>query len=294
MKKLLTIYLLIATVFTTNAQDIFVKNKKWGIKDSSGKVILKAEYDDIEFNIENGYPLSRIKKNDKWGVVNSKGVVIIKPIYFFIEEPGLTGYINVQKENVGWGLFDFDGKEVLPIKYENKIDYNLKDGYFIVTEHSTFLRGLLDESLKEVIKPKYKHLEYLGFGYFKASDKSIIFKGFKCGLIDQNDNLIFDFKYDNLYVVSPKIVAIMKNKKWILVDLKENIISNLEYEGLYQFYENRAIVIRNGKYGFIDETGKEVIACQFDNAYSFKDGKAEVRIEDKYFDIDNSGKEIKK
>lgn len=295
MKNLfITICFIIATNFTTNAQVRYTENNKWGLKDSSGKVILKAKYDALDNNIELGWPLSRIQKNEKWGVVNSKGVVIIEPIYFFIPELGSTGYINVQKENVGWGLFDFEGKEVLPIKYGKRIDYDIKDGFFIVTDQASFLWGLLDRSLKEIIKPKYKHLEYLGFGYFKASNKSIKFKDFKCGLIDQKDNLIFDFKHDDLYVVSPKIVAIEKNEKWILVDLKENVINRIEYEGLGKLFENRAIVIRNGKYGFIDETGKEVISCQFDKAYRFENGKAEVRIENRYFDIDNTGKEIKK
>lgn len=288
----ITICMLLA--ITTNAQKRYFENNKWGLKDSSGKVILKAKYDHLDDDIEYGGSLSRIQKNEKWGVVNSKGVVIIEPIYFFIVKPEYTGYIHVQKENVGWGLYDFDGKEVIPVKYDRRIVYNEADGYFI-----TYIDGLatlLDKSLKEIIKPKYKHLEYLGFDYFKASHEHIMTtKGFKYGLIDQNDNLIFDFKHDDLFVVSPKIVAIKKNEKWILVDFKENVLSNVEYEGIGKLVENRAVVIRNGKYGFIDETGKEVISCQFDKVLNnFKNGKADVRIEDRYFEIDNKGNELKK
>lgn len=55
------------------------KNEKWGFVDSTGKEIIKCEYDIVtEFN---EYGFAGIKKDGKWGVVSEEGKIIVKPSY---------------------------------------------------------------------------------------------------------------------------------------------------------------------------------------------------------------------
>jgi hypothetical protein len=58
--------------------------RKWGFIDTTGKVVVKPKYDQVE-NFQEG--LARVRISQKgWGLVNSQGVEILKPMFDFIGE----------------------------------------------------------------------------------------------------------------------------------------------------------------------------------------------------------------
>ena len=55
------------------------QNHKWGFADSTGKDVVKCEYDIV--TELNEYGFAGIKKDGKWGVIDENGKVIIEPTY---------------------------------------------------------------------------------------------------------------------------------------------------------------------------------------------------------------------
>lgn len=294
--------------FTTNAQKIFQKNDKYGIQDDAGKTIVKAKYDAIDefkyelFGQSITNPVTRIKQKLKWGIINiSTGKEVLEPIFDGIEAIdylSTSNLLDVQL-NGKWGVYNFEGKEIVAPKYFEPVDASMLANYSIVTllesvvvssGYQKKLYGLLDSNYKEILTPKYGFLKHLDGGLFKASSakESKLF-----GIIDDKGNVLFEFKYDDVFVISKDIIALKKLGKWSLINRKGFSLNSSEYDGLAKLRSKRALVIKNGKYGFIDEKGKEVIPCKYDNAETFFfEGKVKVKLNYQAFEIDINGNEI--
>ncbi len=297
MKKILVCCFLLSVFCGINAQVVFKKNKKYGIKNSSGKVITKAKYDHIG-TFDDGLAISKLK--GKYGIINSKGVEITKPIYQKIEPFFyLDIYIDVQLDGK-WGVLNKQGQVVVVPKYYESVRIDYFSEYTIVSMiksivissgEVTKMYGAIDnETLKEIISPKYVYLVSQNFGYFEARLDE---KYKKFGLIDTNEKVIFPLEYENIFAISKDIIAYEKNKKFLLVNSKGYSISSVQYDEVYKINENRAKVSRNGKFGFIDEKGKEIIACKYDDSGNFfYNQKVKVELNGTKFQIDTNGNEV--
>lgn len=298
MKNHILILLVSLIGITISAQTVFIKNDKYGIKDSIGNVITKAKFDFIEdFNGQ----ITITKLKNKYGIINSKGIEIITPTYQEIKS--INRFIpNIDVKLDGkWGVLDMKGNVIVVPKYYDPVELSLFSEHTIVSlansiivssgEAASKVYGAIDNiTFKEVISPKYVSLEIQGFDYFKAR-RDPNYK--KYGIIDINEKVIFQMEYENIFAVSKDIIAFQKNKKFVLVNSKGYSITSAEYEEVYKIEENRAKVGRNGKFGFIDEKGKEVIACQYDGTdNSFYKGKAKVTLNGNKIEIDINGNEV--
>ena len=299
MKKLFSFCIIFLITITTNAQEVFIKNDKYGIKDSLGNVITKAKYDHIDNFSYTEITITKLK--DKFGIINSKGKEIIAPIYQKIIEINMfIPFIDVQLDGK-WGVLDMQGNVLVTPKYYDPVEISIFSDYTIVSLASSIfvstgaaaskIYGAIDnKTFKEVISPKYISLESQEFGYFKAR---IDEKYKKFGLIDVNEKVIFKMEYENIFAISKDIISYQKNKKFVLVNSKGYSISSAEYEQIYKIKENRAKVGRNGKFGFIDEKGKEVITCQYDKTGDFfYEGKVKVELNGNRIEIDTNGNEV--
>ena len=83
-----------------------------------------------------------------------------------------------------------------------------------------------------------------------------------------------------------------KDSKWAFVDDNENEICEYLYDEVRDFCEGLAAVRIADKWGFIDECGNEICEVRFDEVVDFQSKKAAVRKEGKVCYIDCKGKEI--
>ena len=105
------------------------KNTKWGVRGFQGEDVLPFAYDSVVKVTEILFLESAIQKNDhyiigkdkKFGIVNRKNQEILKPVYDEIKIPKPcacpTEYV-VRQGNL-YGLVDFNGQVIIPIKYAN-------------------------------------------------------------------------------------------------------------------------------------------------------------------------------
>lgn len=228
-------------------------------------LIINFEYKELEYNKENDVLTAR--KNAKSGVLDLQGKEIL-PIQY--DELSINGiYIYTKNENEE-KCFDITGTEIEGKQYKsmNKIDNGKY--YLVIDENSLY--GLLNQERKTLIESKYSYLEYLFEDYFIAYDKEL-------GIINSNDEKIVEFKYDVLSKIEDSNVVQAKDISKNTVELFSKEMKSL---GIFK----NAVITKIDNY----------IEVNYENytKYFNLDGKellnTEVYYNNKLFSVENNGK----
>lgn len=178
-------FLLILLTSVVSAQEILIpdeKDGKWGyISFETKRVVIPHQYSLAEAFTDHG--IAKIKIGDKWGLLGSDGKELVPVIYDWIYTEEYSKIkITRFKLNGKWGLFGPDFNTILPAKYE-------------MIHH--FQSYYLDES-KNNINDQYQRNIRKILVYFKAK------KAGKWGVIDETDQTILSFKYDDIAYILKK------------------------------------------------------------------------------------------
>ena len=115
MKKLALILLLMFfQVSVIAAPVVFKENNKFGLKNSAGTVIAKAEYKKLIKLGENGW---LFQKGSKFGIISDSGKILVEPKYNYAER--VLGKFAKLRKGDRYGLFDEMGFEILPVEYSS-------------------------------------------------------------------------------------------------------------------------------------------------------------------------------
>jgi len=149
------------------------------------------------------------------------------------------------------------------------------------------LWGMLDETGKEVITPRYQFLD-------NSSHHSIIAKlNNNWGVISSNGKTIINFNYDyisrlknsndSLFLLKYKVV---KNG---LMDVDGNQLTLCDFDEINQFNNSLSLVRQDNLYGYINKSGDVQVKCIYKRATDFKNSYAAVRRNTKWGFIDTLG-----
>lgn len=314
-KKLLgNEYTSISRLVDVEGEDIYLavaKNGQYGLMKNKNKVIDFA-YQSITYNKTAN--LLAVQRGEKYGVYNLKGENIIpieyrgikfNGIYVCAKEYDDDVYFNQKGEKVG---NDFIGmKEVVDL------------GCYIST-NSDNLYGLVDKNGNTIIENSYLYMDHLFGKYFVANNKGN-------GVIDKDNNVIVDFKYDVLSKVGDKellkavnmgkdgdeitifskdfkeiiklksmsvaiydnYVEVYNSKEKVFIDNSGNVIDSKEL-----FKDNKLFAFsKDGKWGFENKNGETVIEAIYENVTEFnRYGFASVKQAGKWGAINESGQEL--
>lgn len=204
-----------------------------GLVDYNGKEILSCEYKEI-------YPISNhkknylvVKKDTKYGVYDSEGKVVIPLEYDNISDSGLDGILFVEKNGKA-GAIDFDEKIVIPFEYE---PFN-------------------------TIFNEYGYEEQIG-GIRSRGDLLIAQKGDKYILIDKNNNKISDKEFDRFEIDLNNRL----NKK--IIGIKE---LNSDGENEYVYFDEKGkelFNIKGYKANMLSASGYTVVKQMIDGEYCY-------------------------
>ncbi|GEM_PF-2689239 len=127
------------------------KNGKWGVLDKYGNTVVAFKYDESIYINPAG--IGRVQENKKFGIVNSNGKLIVPTNYDHIpsylyssdnithaQKDGKWGYINITK-----------GKTIIPFDYDEANSYN--EGLFPVKKNGKW--GYVDADNKVIIPFMY-------------------------------------------------------------------------------------------------------------------------------------------
>lgn len=170
-----------------NVYLICAKNGQYGINKGS-KNILNNEYQSIRYDGDN--QLFVIEKTKKYGVSDIDGNIIIPVEYSQID---ITGMYVYAKNDQGTTVFDAKGKQAV-INNNIAILKTQNDNYYIKINNEDGTKyGIVDKNEKEIVKENYSYIEYLYDNYFIVSGTDG-----KLGIIDVDENKKVDIIYDSV------------------------------------------------------------------------------------------------
>ena len=282
------------------------KDGKYGLLDFHEKVLIPFQYDNI-------YPdrkgdIMKVRKDGKYGLISFKEKKEILPCKYERIKMGLVlfdnGLARVENSRPSelmavlldskWGFVDAKGSVIIPCKYEDTSQLD-EDGseqfdparYYYVYQggRAPFVKdgmvGLLDERGKEVLAPRYSHVNLTGFN---ASDDypTATMKNGKQILIDKQNNVISK-EYDEIEAVDEDFAVYKEGEKYGLISLPNGqIITEAIYDGFEKPNEGFIRFERDKKYGYFNKAGEEVFKNEFDFGDAFINGYCRVEKGEKY------------
>lgn len=267
-----------------------------GLKDKQGKVLIKAEYEDI-------YPLNaklvKAKRNEKWGIIDYEGNPVSDFIYSELRVLKL-GYIGFTKDGKK-GLFSPEGKKLLAAEFGR---LGVTERGFIIVEKEG-RKGVYDAEGEELLPAEYRDFRDFRFnrsfayrGGFPVrndwvNDNYEIVKTFdqyvqvypvdvNCfkmhgeqgwGLMDSLGNVILKPQYDRIDNAGSELVIVKKGKFFGLRNIRgeqltpviyDKIVTpyttklNLSLSNVMDEYYAAVMFLKNNRFGFLDGFGKEM------------------------------------
>lgn len=258
---------------------IYEKDGKYGLIDFEGKVISKANYEEIQgLTYKEGELL--VKKDDRYGVINIKGAEIIKPEYnsiiadnFYDEESKykLAGYIvgkNINS-NYNYGYIRYDGKVLLKPEYtalSRIIDIKDTEDIYLIVQNKTKV-GLI-KNKDTIINFDYKELEY-------NKDNNILTarKNAKSGILNLQGQEILPIEYDELSING--IYVYTKNEdEEKCFDITGKEIEGKKYKSMTKINNGEfyLIIDENSLYGLLNKENETLIESKYSYLeYLFED-----------------------
>ncbi|MDR2385533.1 MAG: WG repeat-containing protein [Tannerella sp.] len=166
------------------------KDSKFGVIDTTGKLLLPCQYDDVTFD---DFGFVELQFSGKLGLCDSLLHIVLPPVYDRLEVfdlgimVGELDYANGHKQY----LLAYDGKEVISKLWLDEMDYEEiatplyepvaegnkydNDGYQKQGKKSAYTKfylydryGVFDEKFNVIIPAKYDDIDYIGNGYFSC------------------------------------------------------------------------------------------------------------------------------
>ena len=250
------------------------KNGDWGYANAKGKMIIKADFDEVEPFV----PLScqdvtmgvaRIRFGQKWNYLTRD-----RRYVFGFDYDSLTPFDSggnclgvIGEETVLLGVKPLDpGKsKTLPSlsgvtlatglqKVEafraNGLAWALKDGKW----------GMLDRQGQWAMEPKYdswKQDNQLGL--------YLVNVGALLGCVDEDGNELIHVRYDSVaYDGELGLVRVGVEGKSGLLTKAGRLVLDPEYEALSPDPDRRIVALKDGKYGIFEQDGSQRYPCVFD------------------------------
>ena len=307
------VYDTIQTFLNNNA--IVSKHNKYGLIDTSGKILIPISFDAIS-NIEEGYLIVGKKEkadysnfifNWKFAIMKENGELFTDFIYdtprFFRE--GLLAhkvikenekwrnYLNNKfgddgkqfyKPDEKWGYIDREGKTKIPHLYgKMKLGTGYMTYTFMTTKDTENVNGRLNSVIVSGDGDEFP------VGDFNQG-KARVLNG-KWGFINKQNECIIKFKYDDIGIYKNGIAKIKVNEKWGFINEKGEEFIKPKYEEVQEYSEGFAAVKEKGQWGYINLKGNKITPFKYDKAYEFYHGYGMVEFGGETRYIDKEGNE---
>jgi TolA-binding protein len=291
---------------------IVERNEKVGMIDRNGRFLFDCIYDDLGVYSE-GLVYAQIA--DKYGYYDEKHQLIV-PHVFDDAYDFKNGSAKVMKEDKQ-SYINTAGEFEVPLLYEELELFHdtlytfLEDGYYGVINHkaqifvepiyssiSPVRNGLSVASIEDrlvyldtlgqmIIDNNYK--TYPNFQLKAEFNKgvSIVLKDESYGRINEKDELITDFEYENIGLGKDYFPA-EKDGMWGVFSSKGSMLVEPKYDALEITSSGNFVANINDTVGVIDPNGNIVISFAFNEIELLKDNLFLVRVNNSYGVYKNS------
>ena len=284
------------------------ENKKYGVIDETGKIVIEPKYDIIQipnpskpvFICMHDYNINLQQYETE--VFDNKGNKIFTEYDSVQALPTESTWDGIPfeksvlkyKRNNKYGLITLENKVITEPIYDSIKAINYKEGMLLVEKDKKY--GAINIKGKIIIKPEYDQISidnyYNSETMYKASGfiaKKKNEDSYKYGYINSKGKMLLPPEYTEI----SRINEIIDDKNVYLLVLKEGqagvvknnkVVLDFEYEDIsYNLFNNMFIIQRNSKSGIADIKGKVIIQPEYDSIMfggiyvnAIKDGEVTV------------------
>lgn len=293
---------------------IAAKNGQYGLFKNKEQVI-GNEYQSITYNLADETLI--LQKTKKFGVANLDGKIIIPVEYKQIDNTGI--YIYATNEDGTEKVYTKDGTEVqadsnIAILETSNENYKIK-----IDNTNGTVYSIIDKNDNTITKQNYSYIEYL------SDDNFIVSLDGKLGVINSNNEIKIDIKYDSIEklqntdfvtttLAKDKTTQIYDKNINKLCDLPNaNIVVEKEYIKIYNDEVTKYFSLsgkeisskealkgnkifatsNNGKWGFVDSNGNIILDYQYEKATDVNEyGFAGIKLGGKWGVVNSEGKVV--
>jgi hypothetical protein len=283
---LIVIIFLYTTILYSQIVYFDSKTQLYGIINNSGKIILNPKYEDMtafQFGI------TRFKENDKWGIIDTNGKVIIKAQFDYCSFNRLgfnEGLISVNY-NDKYGFFNLKGEMVIPFKYDFATDFcggvafvELDDKYNFINKNGNYLSEIWFDDVKIVNGVNYGFLDDVYYSIdlneIKVAENQEYVANYGTYYIPYCDSRLFTEKlYLQAYFDKELKLFGFKNVRYKevhgAIEIIEEIVLKPKYLKATSFSEGLALVMleKDSAIAIIDENEKVIAVFDKKINYNF-------------------------
>ena len=261
--------------------NLILENKKYGVIDEIGNIIVKPQYDIIQipnpskpvficmhdYNVNlQQYEIDVFNENGQKILTEYESVQALPTESTWDGIPFEKSVLKYKKNNK-YGLISLENKIITKPIYDSIKAINYKEGMLLVEENAKY--GAINIKGKVIIKPEYDQITvdnyYNSETMYKASGfivKKKVEDSYKYGYINSNGKVLLDTQYTEISRINEIIddknifLLVFKNGQAGIVKNNKTIL-NYEYEDIsYNAYNNMFVIQRNAKSGIADIKGK--------------------------------------
>ena len=278
-------------------------NKKWGLINAEGELVLQPVYDAIGEFKSFGYAVMQrdgqvgllgrngqellpaayqdlkvltselvaVLRDDQWTVIRLDRAVVLPPGYERVVV--LSGEFLAFQENGLWGAVDRTGKRVVDCRYD-ALRFH-PSGYFLTEKEGGL--GVLTWEGQEILPPQYDdiNIEERGLVFFKKHNR--------WGMADCHSGVVIPADYDHIDPIGEWFIRLRKDGRLALYSLScERLISDGEFDDSYLFSGQALLVKRNRLMGLLDDCGRLLLPPRFFEIHPLGDQTYRVNAQGKW------------
>ncbi len=295
-----------------NAYLLCAKNGQFGVNKNE-KEIVKNEYQSISYDKTND--LLVVEKSKKYGIASLDGKIIVPAQFLQIDVIG--NYLYAKNEQ-GTIVYDNQGKEtnmdtnISILNTENE-KYKIK-----IDNQNGTKYGLITKEGKELIEEKYSYMEYLYNDYFIVSNENsklgVVDNKDAVKIPIENDSVQKVEGTDLIQAVVANTTKLYDKTMNNICEMENATVEvNSDYIKIYNdkqiqyfskdgkelkntdTYPNNELFSKqeNGKWGFVNKNGSMVVEAKYDKVTEFNEyGYAAVNKDGKWGAINQKGEEV--
>lgn len=273
--------IIIKTVYQSIEYDrnnsIFVlqRGSKKGISDTTGKIIVPVEYDQI--NIK-GIRIQAVGNDGITTYFDISGNKLDQINYQTVRKTANENYFITINSDEKYGIVDNTGKVILDNNYRY-LEYLYED-YFIASNEQGYL-GVINNLGETKVDFKYEVLQ-------KVDNSSVI----EAKILKDSTTDVYSSKLEKVY--SNKNIFIASFKNYIKIyapddiayfDKKGNALENTQVQDVALYSKKQ-----NGKWGLVDKQGNTIVDCIYDRTTSSNEhGFAGIKKDGKWGVVNEKG-----
>lgn len=262
----------------SNPDTIIVKKgKKWGVINRKGEWITKPQYDTVIMANARVKEVVQIKNNtisfdfkgiefpvqDKLVAIEGNVIKLVdKQGNVFAEAPTISNEIqfkDFQAKDFLSQVYKENNEKASFVKYENYPT----EGIFKYREGKDYGLVIAKNGGNKIIPAEYQDFKFQDSNSaifaqlnisFSNPERIVAKKGDKWGIIDEDNNVVVDFQYNDVIMLEAIAYEVIETSKNGVV---------FKYESIVFPGSTLLLVQKDTNFGVIDKDGKEIIPLQF-------------------------------